>query len=344
MRGWCTHGVLLLLLATAGVGTAESALAYDGDAHQQLMFLAARQYNECVMATPERRLSALQVRYAARAAVSQAEANFIRRMFRWGFYERDEQSPKSTLWVVETRMHEHFNSLTSQLAKATSDADQFKIAGRIAAYVQDVTSPVRVVPVYTARFWRLNTTDRFDKYDVQDANIDEALVGACDALLAPQPAFQPGAFDDILRATANDALQAVVEPIPGMPSTWQAFWRLARDPTDFGEYGRAGNRFGKSTSFRCGGQRCVLLNDDPLYKEFAAARHADAVLGTMRVLHVLQAQRLGEAEAPQTLIEVTSDAPALEDDAPVAEDSLLSEDDAERAMARSQARTITANE
>jgi len=100
-------------------------------------------------------------------------------------------------------------------------------------------------------------------------------------------------YSSILEATANQSLAAIRQPIPGMPTTWQSFWRLASDPSDFGEYGPAGNRFGARTSFRCGDERCVLLNKDPLYAEFAQARHVDAVVGTMRVLHSLQLRRLG---------------------------------------------------
>lgn len=345
MRGGRNYGVLLALLAALGASTAEPVWAYGGDAHQQLMFLAARQYNECVKDTPDRRLSALQVRYAARAAVGQAEASFVRRMFRWGFYEREEQSPKSTLWVVETRMHEHFNELTDQLANASSDADKFSVAGRIAAYVQDVTSPVRVVPIYTARFWRFNTSDRFDNFDLQVPRLESALADACEELFATPADTQPLAFSDILKETADKSLRAIVEPIPGMPTTWQAFWRLASDPGEFGEYGPAGNRFGNSASFRCAGERCVLLNDDPLYEEFATARHADAVLGTMRVLHVLQELRVGSTSEEAATSSRSAGATTLMRSAPeLSPVETAEEDSPERAMARAQARTITANE
>ena len=192
------------------------------------MFLAARQYNECVKDTPERRLSALQVRYAAKAAVRQSEASFFRRMFRWSFYEREKQSPKSMLWVVETRLHEHFNSLTRQLIEAETDAEQFSVAGRIATYVQDVTSPVRVVPIYTARFWRFNTSDRFDNYPVANTDLIRDLDTVCDTVL--NGSFED--FSDVLRKTADKSLRAIVEPIPGMPTTWQSFWRLAKNPSD----------------------------------------------------------------------------------------------------------------
>ncbi len=36
-------------------------------------------------------------------------------------------------------------------------------------------------------------------------------------------------------------------------------------------------------------QRCLLLEDDPLYHDFAAQRHVAAVYATMRAIALLQA-------------------------------------------------------
>ncbi|MEM7216815.1 MAG: hypothetical protein AAF515_00520 [Pseudomonadota bacterium] len=293
-RGTCARATAALLaLLCAG-----PALAYDGKQHQQLMFLAARQYNVCVEELGLQPISALEIRYAARAAVEQADASVFRRMFRWGFYEREQQTPKSSLWVVETRMHEHFNELLRSLSKADTARQRFSLAGRIAAYVQDVSSPVRVVPIYTTRFWRFDTNDRFDNYSIAERDVAAALADSCSVLV------DDGAdYDRILRDTAEVTIDAIRQPIDGLPTTWQAFWRLASDPSDFGEYGAAGNRFGVRTQFRCAAaplgdatadpeqdpkERCVLLKADPLYLDFARSQHVLAVVGTMRVLHRLQ--------------------------------------------------------
>lgn len=353
-----TTGLLLLTLCLGGANVAHS---YPGATHQQLMFLAARQYNECVKAEPAQRLSALQVRYAARAAVSQAEANFVRRMFRWGFYERERQKPKSSMWVVETRMHEHFNALVAQGEEAVTDAELFSIAGRIAAYVQDVSSPVRVVPIYTARFWRFNTNDRFDNFKLQEEQVAASLADVCATVLTDTPLE----YSSILKATADESLAAIVEPIPGLPTTWQSFWRLASEPSDFGEYGIAGNRFGARTSFRCGEERCVLLSKDPLYEEFAQARHVDAVIGTMRVLHSLQLRRLAreqgatpateqptpnQASFEKEALDIEAQSEAAREDGTEANEAEAvlgdeqADQDAASSMVRAQIRNLTANE
>jgi hypothetical protein len=75
----------------------------------------------------------------------------------------------------------------------------------------------------------------------------------------------------------------------GLPTDWTAFWRPNANADGFGDYGPAGNSFGRRTEFRCsGGERCVLLNDDPLYAEFALSRHADAVRGTQAAMLRMQ--------------------------------------------------------
>jgi hypothetical protein len=52
----------------------------------------------------------------------------------------------------------------------------------------------------------------------------------------------------------------------------------------------AGNSFGRSAEFKCSGQNCVLLDNDPLYRTFAKARHVEAVRATLRVMAWSQAQ------------------------------------------------------
>ena len=74
----------------------------------------------------------------------------------------------------------------------------------------------------------------------------------------------------------------------GMPTTWEAFWTLGA-PGEFGEYGDAGNNFGRPTRFNCGeAERCVLLKDDPLYAAFALERHVAAVRATMAAMLLAQ--------------------------------------------------------
>lgn len=246
--------------------------------------MAAKVFNECVADTDVPRLSPLQVRYMARSNAQLASRSAFARMFNWRYYDRDAQQNQSLLWVVDTRFHEHFSEIQRRLDDAEDVGEQYRELGRIVSYIQLVSSPARTVPVYTARFWRLSVSDRFDRYPVDSKAVEAKLTGGCQALFGHE-----GDYVDILRRVADDTLAAVRAPIEGLPASWQAFWTLSNEPDSFGEYGPAGNNFGRNVEFPCeDGQRCVLVKGDPLYGQFASGRHAAAVRGTMAAMLLMQ--------------------------------------------------------
>ena len=275
---------LCLVAVIVCLGTAQFAVAYEGQMHQRLTFLAAKHFNHCVVDSDIPMLTPLQVRYIALSNVGLAETNFFVRLFRWGYYDRADQAERNLLWLVDTRFHEHFNEIQARLDKSAEPVRIYQDLGRILGYVQTVTSPAHTVPVYTGRFWRLSFADRFDSYPVDEQALATALGDDCSFLERWYDSYA-----DILRIVAEDTLAAVSLPISGMPVSWEAFWQLADDADEFGEYGPAGNTFGRNTSFRCGNrQRCVLLDDDPLYAEFALQRHLKAVRGSLAAMQLMQ--------------------------------------------------------
>ena len=285
------------------------ASGYEPEVHQKLTFHAAKLFNGCVEETGLRPLTPLQVRYVAKANVALADSNFFVRLFRWNYYDRAEQQPRSLLWVVSTRLHGHFEQLVQELESADDDAARYRELGRIVSYLQLMTSPARVVPVYTGRFWRWSFSDRFDTYQLNDEALEARLQDDCADLVTVPPSFHA-----LLADTADETLEAVRSPVDGLPATWEAFWTISDDPDGFGEYGPAGNSFGRKTTFRCPAaddasgarnRRCVLLDRDPIYADFALERHAAAVRSTARAMVMLQQSRAqdqsaGPLEAPAT--------------------------------------------
>lgn len=264
---------------------ASSSFGYESDIHQQLTFLAAKQYSKCAELDAELyQPSALDVRYLVRANVAQADAGFFSRMFRWSYYNSSEEEQRDVLGVIETRFQEHYRSLQRDIELGDRLEIRLKAVGRIISYLQDVTSPSKVVPVYTGRWWRFSFSDRFDRFPLDPDAIDERLAGSCAQTLS-----QVEDFESLLAKTAGETIQAVKEDIKGYPITWEAFWTFSGEEGDFGEYGIAGNQFGKRSAFRCGdSEQCLLLENDPLYQEFALQRHVDAVEATMQALLIMQ--------------------------------------------------------
>ena len=288
------------MCALAAAVSSPSALAYEGRIHEQLTFIAARQYNRCAEETHLATLTPLQVRYIAIANASQADAAWWRRMFRWNYYNRGDQSTAKLFWLVETRMHDHYQDTLRRLREARDLSRRFTNLGRIINYVQDATTPAYVVPVYTTRWWRFNVSDRFNNFRVDGEAVTLALGDDCTSVRRADLGFE-----DLLVATATRTLASITEDIPGLPVGWEAFWELNEDPGNFGRYGSAGNNFGRETRFPCevsGDSKrkgCVLVDDDPIYKRYASVRHVDAVQATISAMAMMQEQFNGSVARSQ---------------------------------------------
>ena len=266
-----------------------SVSAFTAARHQELTFLAAQEFNQCVAPSSVPRLTALQVRYIARANRGIADRNFWRRLSRWDYYDRDQQSGQKLLGFVDTRFHEFFRRSTARLGEQSESRKIYSTLGEIVHYLQEVASPAHVVPIRIVRPLRFRVTDSFDSYPIDKARLIQAPRDRCASVLGLDSSSAMD-LNQLLVSTADRTIESVQTSIQGMPATWQAFWKLG-DAGSFGDYGVAGNNFGRRTSFRCPlepDQRCLLLEDDPIYAEYAAGQHMLAIEATMIAIGLLQ--------------------------------------------------------
>src|SRR4029434_1052673 len=109
--------------------------------------------------------------------------------------------------LVDTRMHHHFNDLSRELTDEppeTSEADAYAELGRVISYLQDMTSPAHVVPVFYNRWWRLSMSDSFNGYRVNADELEHAVADVCTTVFDNTPSL-----GEVLVSTANDTLKAV---------------------------------------------------------------------------------------------------------------------------------------
>lgn len=266
--------LLLMLFSPAAV------LAYPEDVHQEMTFLAARLLNQCLIADGQLPITALQVRHIARANVQMAGRSAFVRMFRWNYYASVPGAGR-TLWgLVDTRFEGHYQELADTFGASGETPSRMRKLGRMVFYLQRLSTPHRAVPVFSERFWRFSFSDRFDGWPLDHDHLAQSAAGECKSILASKPS--PAA---LLETVGADTVDAVRSPISGLPVTWEVFWQLPDEAGTFGAYGVAGNRFGDVTEFECAGmERCVLLRHDPLYRDFAHARHTTAIRATMQAL------------------------------------------------------------
>jgi hypothetical protein len=289
VAAWCG---LLLLCGWLPV----AVRAYEPEVHQRLTFNAAHWLNRCVVGTDVPAITPLEVRMIARSNMGLADTSNFVRLFRWGYFDPAVSDDRRWLWVVNTRFTDHFQSLVASLHEADDEVARYKELGRIVSYIQLVSEPARAIPVYAARFWRGNVRDRFERFDLSPSALQALMDHDCD-IFDPHPE----SFHRELEAVAADTIAAVRAPMDGLPATWEVFWQLPERPGDFGAYGPAGNSFGRRVGFDCGDdgqERCVLVDDDPLYVQFALARYVAAVRATARAMWLVQSRYGVEGSPP----------------------------------------------
>lgn len=272
----------LLAVMLAGLVACAASWGYPPERHQRLTFLAAREFNRCNADQSVPPLTPLQIRYVVRGAVTESDS-ILGRLFRWRVFTPQRREGR-ILWLLETRIGRRFERAVEDFGAARDGAERYRALGVIVFYLQLMTSPPHVVPVFQSRVWLGQFDDAFNRYRVDPQQVGVALGESC-----PDPeAASRLRFGDLLQETALATRAALREPIADFGVDWQVFWRMNDDPGAFGSYGPAGNKFGDAASFPCAQGRCVLLGDDPLYQEFAAQRHAGAVRATALAMWAAQ--------------------------------------------------------
>lgn len=298
------------VLLIAALLASSPTQAYQPELHQQLTFLSAKQISRCLPYWQEadssmaiNPLSTLDMRYVVRANAARAKGSFFGRMFRWNYLDLTQNDSEAVWGMFDTRFNSRFHDLTNQLVVESQQRQRLEALGSLISHIQDVSTPSRVVPVYTGRWWSFSLQDRFDRYPVDAQRLEASGESLCQSVLIQVQDIAGADVDEalsqLLFLSARQTIVAVSSEINGMPAEWTAFWQPSQSDENeasgnaFGEYGVAGNNFGDRVEFRCGGTgkeaiRCILLKDDPLYQDFAFARHLSAVEATMVAMLIVQ--------------------------------------------------------
>lgn len=161
----------------------------------------------------------------------------------------------------------------------------YKIAGRLAHHIQDMSAPAHVIPVYHVG------DDKFDHY-MPITSSDENISEYCRAL--NEPVKTPRAiFEQAAQNTLKD-VQAPVAFESGKTfenETWMKFWGGPddKDLEGFKTYGVYGNVFGVMPP--CKSTACRLYGKET-YDRFFNACHKKAIMDTMQlILHINQSGR-----------------------------------------------------
>jgi hypothetical protein len=205
----------------------------------------------------------------------------IERLTNWHFYNNGNRIGRYYLFFYGAN-DKTFQKLLIKLdrllaLREPSPEEIYKVAGRIAHHIQDMSTPPHVVPIYHYK------GDKFENYtpsSVSGENISEF----CKVLNGPVTA--PG---DLFEQAAQDTLKAIVGPVvfdSGKTienETWMKFWGGTDDNhlAGFKTYGAYGNVFGMIPP--CANQICRLY-DKNTYDRFFNECYMRAVMDTVRLL------------------------------------------------------------
>ncbi len=261
-----------------------SAFSMDPDIHHKVTLDAVEAYGICqqwraeqseVISFSYEHLSDLEAvaRFIAKGTKIEDTSPLLERLYNWHFYDQFRGTPHAMgkhFLGFRTSMHHIFekrvrtleDSLLSQHDLNTWDESSALTLGRVIHFIQDVTIPAHVAPIYHYNIIVINHSDYVDHlplwYSPQPviSSSDCRAIGDAIASLKQQPFNQ--AFEQLLKGTAHHTLARIRQKIPAPADhylaneSWSsAFWTI-RDPDEdhhypsaiksgFAPYGTFGN-------------------------------------------------------------------------------------------------------
>ncbi|MDH5185320.1 MAG: hypothetical protein OEX12_15690 [Gammaproteobacteria bacterium] len=234
--------IVLLLLFTTKISYAISV-----ENHQYVSQVAIRSYQQCL--SKLKMQDHLQQGEAAIAQYAPLEdqSPILDRYFNWHFYDAHRDTPQRmgrTITGARKSLHHIFQLRIQQLDEAirTTDVDNiYNYSGRVMHYIQDMSVPAHVAPIYHYKFI-LDHSDYFDSIPEWTNTDDVTLTTeACQTLNHAKKDMSTG-LKTILDISATHTLFRVSSTIPAprdhilFGKTWaSAFWNI-RDPAKEADY------------------------------------------------------------------------------------------------------------
>lgn len=298
--------MLCTILATC---TYLEANANDPGLHRHLSSEAIKQFSACF---PNKPLSSkIKKQFIDYTALEDNIRYNPLRFRQWHFFSPDGDlglsqggsriSMDKRFRRLDTKLHEHIND--GNLKKA------YKTLGRIAHYLQDVTSPAHVMPIY---HWS-GKKDSFDSYPFDANTASHNFKSNRDKVCSAASSQSSGTLFSILIETAQKTIEAShhaplkISNGNGNNASWGLFWKedkTCNEPVKpkFRDYGPFGNSFGDTEIMdhcdldensspynkHCAGPVCRINKN--VYETFAENRHRQAIMATLKALYYVKSK------------------------------------------------------
>lgn len=280
-----------------------TSAAYTVPEHLKITKNAVQVFNACVEHHRESLTSRFEPIHAQEEILSKCNEMqdhnwpWLNRLKMWHFYS-PKKPPKGSVFqlaafAIETRLNGWIGLLQESFDATNDPAIAYALAGAAIHYVQDMTVPSHVVPIFHPGIF--NWGDAFDSYLVRESSLP-VTESSCREMFADR-----GNFETIINTTAEDtkaSLHGAIDESKLHRLSWESFWDTSLDGDGFGKYGCFGNSFGDER-LTCGTNRFEV--EKCVYVSFARARHEQAVRGTISILAALQ--RKFSNDSPDCLVQ-----------------------------------------
>jgi hypothetical protein len=292
-------------LALLCLALPRSGSAYDPrPGHERLAQTAIEGFNLCVAADTLREysLASYALRdYAAliiEADVAEDEQNLVRRALNWHFHGVESSRE---IGLVDESLNRVFAEIEAEIAVESIQAvDAYELVGRAMHFLEDMTVPSHVVPVYHGPGFPRSIVDTVDIHRVQGmapgrllwAELAKVLPESCEQLASALGDSRKSEaelislrviLDQTAEATRRGRLASPICKSADPELVWRRFWVQPKAGSFFGSYADDTPEFGHPGAVvSASGASCTLTHVE--YDRFVLEGHRQAVLADIRAL------------------------------------------------------------
>lgn len=227
--------------------TSSTALAISPDNHRSVTRSAASVYKYCLaqLGSTDSLDEGMQtiIEFSGQEDISP----LLKRYFNWHFFDAYRNDEKNAMgrYFTGARKSLHYvfseraDTLVEALEKRREDAIH-EFTGRLLHYIQDVTVPAHVAPIFHYKFLLYDLADYFDEMPEWKTTSYTSIPATCRVTKIKTSGLKQQ-LNLILDKTAFTTRERIKEPIPVQENhplsgkTWEEFWVL-RNPEDDDKY------------------------------------------------------------------------------------------------------------
>ncbi len=264
---------------------ADNANAISKDKHADLTGVAFDKYLECIK-TLNANNTLDKERVTKYTSKEDELTSNPSRLSSWHFY--DAYYGTKNAMNSNTSLHKIYAKRVDKLLSSINDNNSNNISeytGRVLHYIQDMTVPAHVAPIYHSFG---NKSDPFDDMSEWKSKEDPVEQDFCQ-MQNVKIMNARCELDKILQDTAEDTRSRIKENIPA-PSghrlrgkTWEEFW-VMRDPKNDNQYSNVKPGFAPYGKEKREGFEKLCKQDKIICKEFFDKSHKRAISSTVKAL------------------------------------------------------------